>query len=86
MFIFPNRKLRTVDMKKSRGRDTQLLYKNLEFAPDYDPNFEYGKKRLGSSGPKFELNSPRKDMIHISYSSSDNFFDPTKSERLVTKR
>ena len=73
-------------MKKSRGRDTQLLYKSLEFAPDYDPNFEVGKKRLGTSGPKFEFHSPRKDIVHLSYSSSENFFDPAKSEKLVNKR
>jgi len=71
-------------MKKSRGRDKQLLYKNLEFAPDYSPNFEVGKRSLGSCVPKFDMYSPRKDVAHVSYSSSDNFFDP--NEKLVTKR
>lgn len=76
----------TVDMNKSRGRDTQLLYKSLEFAPDYTPNFECNKRGLGSPGPKFDLRSPRSDMTYVSSCSSENFFNPTKSEKLVTKR
>lgn len=78
-------RITTIDMKKSRGRDNQF-FKTLEFAPDYEPNFEVGKKKIGSPGPKFEFNSPRKDVVHYSYCSSDNFFTPDKSEKLVTKR
>jgi len=36
------------------------MYIKKEFNPDYDPNFEIGRKTLGSSGPLFNLRLGRK--------------------------
>ena len=30
------------------------MYVSKEHAPEYNPNYEYGKKRIGTSGPKFD--------------------------------
>jgi len=74
-----------VDMKKKLGRDNKF-FKNLEFAPDYEPNSEVGKRQLGSCGPKFDLVSPRKPMIHVSPCTSENFYNANKSEKLKFNR
>ncbi len=47
-------------MNKSLARNFNDFFKNLEYSPDYEPNFEFGKKKLTLTGPKFDLMSPRK--------------------------
>lgn len=36
---------------KTQGRDDGKGYKKQDHQPDYNPNFEYGKRSLGNSGP-----------------------------------
>jgi len=73
------RKTLSFDLRKSMGRSKQLLYKNLEYAPDYTPNYEVGRKQLGSCGPEFQKNCPRKTQIYSSYYKNEDFFDPLTS-------
>jgi len=63
-------------MSKCLGRERNNLYKNQEYAPDYAPNWEYGKKRLGSCGPKFNKMSARKPLMFKTVSLNDDFLDP----------
>jgi len=49
-----NKRLQNVSMTKTLPRDNKFLFKSLEYSPDYEPNFEFGKKTLGSPGAKFE--------------------------------
>ena len=67
----------TPNISKIPGRERNGgLYKDPEYAPDYAPNYEFGKKGLGSCGPKFEKVSNRKPMIISSVSLYDAFIDP----------
>ena len=52
-------------MKKSRARNFNDFFKSLEYSPDYEPNFDFGKKKVTSTGPKFDLMSPRKPYYRI---------------------
>jgi len=76
----------TVDMSKTRGRDYKFLYKNTEYAPDYQPNPEVGRRQLGSPGPKFEKVSARKPVHYVSPSINEDFFDRAHIETLKYKR
>jgi len=76
----------TVDMNKSMGREGNSMYKSLEYSPDYAPNFEFGKKSLGSPGPSFDRMSSRKTLAHISYSINENPFDTSHIENLKYPR
>lgn len=69
-------------MRKTLPRDFKFLYKDLEYSPDYDPNFEFGKKQIGSPGPRFETHSPRKPMHFTSTCTNENFFDSAKKETI----
>lgn len=73
-------------MKKTLPRDDKLMFKSLEYSPDYAPNFEIGKKRLGSCGAPFEKGTPRKAMIHVSPCSNEIYVDPSKNESLKFSR
>jgi len=75
-----------VDMRKTLPRDTKFLFKDLEFSPDYDVNFEVARKRLGSCGAPFERNSPRKPMHYVSSCTNENFYDASKKESLNYSR
>jgi len=81
-----NKRPLTVDMNKSRGRDTKLMYKTMEYSPDYNPNFEFGRKGLGNPGPKFEKKSSRKSVIIKSASINEEPFDPSLSETFKYQR
>ena len=59
------RKVVGIDMKKSPARDFSDFFKSLEYSPDYEPNYEFGKKKLTLTGPKFDLASPRKPYYKI---------------------
>ena len=59
------RKVNAFDMKKAPARNFSDFFKNLEYSPDYAPNFDFGKKKLTSTGPKFDLMSPRKPYYRI---------------------
>lgn len=72
------RRVSTADFSKSRGRTANSFYKNLEYSPDYAPDFEFGKKRLGSCGVKFERMSGRKAFHFVSDSKNENFLDTDK--------
>lgn len=90
-FEFPkncgrSKKPLTVDMSKQKGRDFKFLYKNDDYSPDYQPNFEFGKKQLGSPGPKFEKMSPRKPLAFVSASINEDFFDTGRFETLKYRR
>lgn len=67
-------------MNKTLGRDYKFLFKDQEYAPDYEPKFEFGRRRLGSVGAPFETHSPRKPMHFISTCTNENFYDTSKSE------
>ena len=71
------RRVSTASFNKSRGR-VNTFYKNLEYSPDYQPNFEFGRKQLGSCGSKFEKVSPRKPFHYTSDSTNENFLDTEK--------
>ena len=60
-------------MGRSDGKNS--LFKSLEYAPDYEPNFEFGKKTIGSCGPKFEKLSHRKPLGKRSTSLNESFLD-----------
>jgi len=90
-FEFPkncgrSKKPLTVDMSKSKGRDYKFLYRNTEYSPDYQPNFEFGKRQLGSPGPRFEKMGSRKPTNFVSASINEDFFDTSKTENLKYRR
>ena len=48
------------NMRKTNGREDNKIYENKEFAPDYNPNYEFGKVGLGSCGPALHKIPSRK--------------------------
>jgi len=81
-----NKRPQTVQMNKTLGRDLKFLFKSMEYSPDYEPNFEFGRKGLGSPGPRFEKVTARKSMGFKSPSINQNFFDPKTNEELKFSR
>jgi len=81
-----NKRPLTVDMNKSRGREQNVMYKTMEYSPDYKPNFEFGKKGLGNSGPIFDKRSSRKSVIYKSPSINEEYFDPSLGENYKFSR
>ncbi|CAD8114705.1 unnamed protein product [Paramecium sonneborni] len=53
----------SVQLEKQLSRDQMIIYKKKQFAPDYQPNFEFGKKQLGSCGAPFDKLEQRKDIM-----------------------
>ncbi|CAD8172101.1 unnamed protein product [Paramecium octaurelia] len=53
----------SVQLQKQLSRDQMIIYKKKQFAPDYHPNFEFGKKQLGSCGAPFDKLEMRKDIM-----------------------
>ncbi|CAD8147606.1 unnamed protein product [Paramecium pentaurelia] len=53
----------SVQLEKQLSRDQMIIYKKKQFAPDYHPNFEFGKKQLGSCGAPFDKLEQRKDIM-----------------------
>ncbi|CAD8210745.1 unnamed protein product [Paramecium pentaurelia] len=50
-------------MNKSMSREQMTVYKRKHYAPDYEPNFEFGRRKLGSAGPKFDSKKGRDDIM-----------------------
>ncbi|CAD8119796.1 unnamed protein product [Paramecium sonneborni] len=50
-------------MNKSLSREQMTVYKRKHYAPDYEPNFEFGRRKLGSAGPKFDSKKGRDDIM-----------------------
>ena len=50
------------------------MYKDQEYAPNYNPDHEYVKKQLGSCGSKFETYKGRQPLYRISTAASEKFF------------
>jgi hypothetical protein len=58
-------------MEKILSRDQMLIYKKKNYAPDYQPNFEFGRRYhrtsflrgLGSCGASFDKLEKRKDIF-----------------------
>lgn len=73
--IYLCRRVSTADFAKGRGRDASTFYRNLEYSPDYAPNFEFGRKQLGSCGSKFDKVSPRRPVHYVSASNNQDFLD-----------
>jgi len=68
-----NRRVPSYDMGRSSGRDQMTSHEKP--LPDYDPNYEIGKRGLGSSGLHFFKQLSRKPIEHKSYCMNDEFFD-----------
>ena len=51
------------------------MYVNKEFAPDYNPNFEVGKEKIGKSVIPFKKMLERKNVPKFSSTKNENFFD-----------
>ncbi|EGR28162.1 hypothetical protein IMG5_182090 [Ichthyophthirius multifiliis] len=69
------KKIPTFNIKTSLGREDNKIYQNKQFAPDYYPNYEYGKKTLGSCGPAFNKIPSRKKLEKQQITYNENFFD-----------
>jgi len=78
--------LPSIDFKKSIGREKFKLFKDMEFAPDYSPNWEFGKKRIIKPGPKFETYSPRKPLNKPSVTLTDSSFFLTSDSPYFKKK
>jgi hypothetical protein len=50
------------------------MYKNLEYAPNYNPDHEAVRKQLGSCGSKFETYKSRVPIYRASTAASEKFF------------
>ena len=71
------RKILVPDFNFYPGRNERgMMIKNVEYAPDYKPNYEYGKKSLGSCGIKFAKMSSRKPLNLGHVSLNDDWLDP----------
>ncbi|EGR27995.1 hypothetical protein IMG5_185190 [Ichthyophthirius multifiliis] len=63
------------NIKASLGREDNKIYENKEFAPDYNPNYEFGKKTLGSCGPSFHKIPARKTFEKKTITYNENFYN-----------
>jgi hypothetical protein len=78
-------KILSPNISKSLGRDRSALYLNKQYSPDYAPNFEFGRKGLGSCGPMFNKVSQRKPMLNLTMTISDQLPDPNNSIRAQSR-
>ena len=39
-------------MAFKKGREDNKMYENKQFAPDYNPNYDFGRKTICTAGPK----------------------------------
>ena len=51
------------------------MYKKVDFAPDYKPDFEFGKKKIGFTVPCFDKIPQRKPMHKRPATANENCFD-----------
>eukprot|EP01016_Furgasonia_blochmanni_P046119 TRINITY_DN6596_c0_g1_i3.p1 TRINITY_DN6596_c0_g1~~TRINITY_DN6596_c0_g1_i3.p1 ORF type:complete len:368 (+),score=65.20 TRINITY_DN6596_c0_g1_i3:95-1105(+) len=70
-----NKEVKAISFENLHGREDNKMYKRVDFAPDYKPNFEYGKKRILAFGMKFEKMSGRKPTHKESYTKNETRFD-----------
>ena len=75
-----NRKCITFQIDK-KPKKVKTMYKNLDYAPNYNPDHEYVRKQLGSCGSKFETYKGRQPIHRIATAASEKFFfqDDVKS-------
>ena len=66
-------------MRRTTGRDSRSSIHDKSGIPDYDPNYEFVKKQLGSSGPSFNKRTARKSLANISCCTNDSFFNVNQS-------
>ncbi len=76
-----NRRLPNIDITKFTSRDRYKMWKDLDFAPDYNPNPDFVKKPIAKPGPKFESQTPRLPLHIGSHSISDLYYEPQLSVR-----
>lgn len=62
-------------MKKGRPDSRSTMFTGGEDQPDYQPNYEYGKKRTWCGVPIFELTTGRKPAEKESITPNEQFFD-----------
>lgn len=73
-------KVTVINFEKVAPRNFSDFFKSLEYAPDYAPNYEFGKRRIGSTGPGFDKMSPRKPYYKIA-PSTEGYTDYERSHR-----
>jgi len=84
LFFSKMRRTPSVDMRKTSGREAwQPAERPL---PDYNPNFEVGKRQGGSCGPPFNKTMSRKGFEYKSYCANQEFFNLNKSLVLKFKK
>ena len=59
-------------MNKNLPRDSKFC-KTLEYAPDYDPKFEFGKKQLLSCGAPFDTMTSRNSQVKPYVSTNEDY-------------
>lgn len=69
------KRLPAFNMSKTMGREDNKMYENKEFAPDYQPNYEFGRKGLGSCGPPLHKTPSRRPNHRPALTQNENFFD-----------
>jgi len=57
-----------------KSKKVKTMYKNMEYAPDYQPNHEIVKRQLGSCGTQFQNIKGRQPIYRISSAASEKFF------------
>lgn len=63
------------NMLKTMGREDNKIYENKEFAPDYNPNYEFGRTGLGSCGPPIHKIPSRKPFHKTGLTQNEEFFN-----------
>ena len=66
------KKIKSFNLTIAKGRDE---YKPKENQPDYNPNNEFGKKQLGTSGPLHETRPKRKPFDIPSNTNNEDRYD-----------
>jgi len=78
---FPKKKIANIDLGRSTSRNSRSFYKVMENCPDYQPKYEYTKKKLSTHIMGFDKLSPRKDQTKRSVTSGETYFDYDKALR-----
>jgi len=78
------KRIPSVSLTKSLGRNTgNKFLKSQEYAPDYNPNYEYGRRKLPVV-PGFDKLTPRKPVSFNSCTITDKFYDSSPLPSHVT--
>jgi hypothetical protein len=59
-----------------------LLFKSLEFSPDYNPNSDFTRRLLATHLTKFEKQIPRDDDYLLSKTGQSDQFDEAQTPHL----